>query len=414
MRTKCFGLFFVLALGAVWCSPVTAAPFEVLMVASKITGQCTVLTPSATEPVAIEQGKAYPYGSAFVTAAGASLQLVFSEGNQCTLSGEGRLSTAEDKTTPSRKAITLGSGKLDIVLDQGFAEINALDIDGICMRASITTGGKLSCKSFTEGELRVFAVNSGNATVQASGPQFGIAKLEKDQEIMAAGSPDLTFVRLKAVKGPFVAKVWDVDSASATKEVPMETGAVIKILQKRSEVENSVVVTLLIIGPDDTVKEAITYNVKADSTAPGKEVVVAAPPGPSKPGLWNVTVRGAIGGTISPPGPNVQIAEGGSQRFMIKAGINYTIADVVVDGASVGPKTSYVLTNVSTNHTIAATFQSGKWEPMYATTLDKGPFSTTTTTTIPPRDVARARAFRWAFATSTTTTTRPPTPVGLR
>lgn len=368
MRTKCFALFLLLISGALLQSQVVAAPFELLVVAGKITGQCTVVTPGSAGPVAVEHGRAYPYGSAFMTASGASLQLIFSTGNECTLSGEGRLSTAEDKQTPTRKLITLGGGKLDLLLEPGFGEFNALDIDGICTRASVTTGGKFSCESFTEGELRVFVLNSGNAVIQTAGPQFSIAKMEKEQILMTACSPDLTFDRLKAVKGMFEATIRDADGVSTN--VAMETGSVIKILQKRSEVENTVVVTLLIIGPDDTVKEAITYNVKADSTAPAKETVLAAvqqePPN-------------------NPPPPEAKKEEPKQEPKKEPK-------------AKKQPAT-------------------GEWEPMWATTILNPPFPTTTTTTIPPRDAAAAEAYRRARLNgggTTTTTTQPPTPVGLR
>ena len=61
------------------------------------------------------------------------------------------------------------------------------------------------------------------------------------------------------------------------------------------------------------------------------------------------------GGTISPSG-TVSVNAGANQKFTIQAESGYKIQDVKVDGVSVGAKTSYTFANVSSNHTIAATF----------------------------------------------------------
>lgn len=61
------------------------------------------------------------------------------------------------------------------------------------------------------------------------------------------------------------------------------------------------------------------------------------------------------GGSISPSGA-VQVPAGGSQTFTITPGRGYHIADVKVNGASVGAVESYTFTNVQSNQTIAVTF----------------------------------------------------------
>ena len=47
---------------------------------------------------------------------------------------------------------------------------------------------------------------------------------------------------------------------------------------------------------------------------------------------------------------------GADQAFTITPDARYHVADVLVDGVSVGAVTSYTFTNVTANHTIAATF----------------------------------------------------------
>ncbi|MFN8586383.1 MAG: hypothetical protein U0704_01175 [Candidatus Eisenbacteria bacterium] len=45
-----------------------------------------------------------------------------------------------------------------------------------------------------------------------------------------------------------------------------------------------------------------------------------------------------------------------TQAFTITPAAHYHVADVLVDGVSVGTPTSYTFTNVTTDHTIAASF----------------------------------------------------------
>ena len=60
-------------------------------------------------------------------------------------------------------------------------------------------------------------------------------------------------------------------------------------------------------------------------------------------------------GAISPDG-TVMVAEGAAQSFAITPSTGNTIADVLVDGVSVGAVSSYTFTQVSQNHTISAAF----------------------------------------------------------
>ncbi len=61
------------------------------------------------------------------------------------------------------------------------------------------------------------------------------------------------------------------------------------------------------------------------------------------------------GGTISPAG-SVSVRRGQDQTFTITPDKGYAIADVKVDGKSVGAVTSYTFRNVTAGHTIQATF----------------------------------------------------------
>ena len=70
-----------------------------------------------------------------------------------------------------------------------------------------------------------------------------------------------------------------------------------------------------------------------------------------------LTINATAGanGSISPAGA-VGVVYGGSQTFTITPNANYHVADVLVDGVSVGAVTSYPFATVTANHTISASF----------------------------------------------------------
>ncbi|QIB70425.1 M28 family peptidase [Aminipila butyrica] len=73
---------------------------------------------------------------------------------------------------------------------------------------------------------------------------------------------------------------------------------------------------------------------------------------------YKITVSAGKGGTISPA--SASVAKGSNQNFSIKADKGYVIADVTVDGKSVGAVSTYKFNSVTAVHSIKATFkQSG-------------------------------------------------------
>jgi hypothetical protein len=70
---------------------------------------------------------------------------------------------------------------------------------------------------------------------------------------------------------------------------------------------------------------------------------------------YTLTATAGTGGSISPSGA-VTVSRGANKAFTITANTGYSIADVKVDGASVGAVASYSFSNVAANHTINASF----------------------------------------------------------
>lgn len=113
----------------------------------------------------------------------------------------------------------------------------------------------------------------------------------------------------------------------------------------------------------DGVKFAFRYQTKNGNTG-GCTVLIddvkltaagGSSENPTKPTTYTITASAGQGGSITPSG-EVSVAKGGSQTFTIKPSDNYEIEDVEVDGVSKGAVETYTISNVSENHTIAATF----------------------------------------------------------
>ena len=71
--------------------------------------------------------------------------------------------------------------------------------------------------------------------------------------------------------------------------------------------------------------------------------------------IRSISASTSVGGSISPIG-EVSVTLGSSETFTITPDSGYAIADVKVDGNSVGKVTTYTFSNVTANHTIHADF----------------------------------------------------------
>ena len=73
---------------------------------------------------------------------------------------------------------------------------------------------------------------------------------------------------------------------------------------------------------------------------------------------YTIAATAGAGGTITPKG-SVIANYGTTKKFTIRPNTNYEISDVKVDGVSQGAITTYTFSNVTTNHTIEASFTAG-------------------------------------------------------
>ncbi len=82
----------------------------------------------------------------------------------------------------------------------------------------------------------------------------------------------------------------------------------------------------------------------------------SAASGPTDPSTFDITVTQSANGTIS-PGTTI-VSDGDSLTFTITPDSGFQIADVLIDGKSVGARDSYTFMDIRSNHTITAKFAS--------------------------------------------------------
>ena len=106
-----------------------------------------------------------------------------------------------------------------------------------------------------------------------------------------------------------------------------------------------------------TVPAGSTFTVYAEYGEPGPATsgsfTATAPGGASS---YTITPTAGANGSISPATPQ-SVASGGHIVFTMTPAAGYEVADVLVNGASVGAVASYDITNVTANGTISATFR---------------------------------------------------------
>jgi len=82
--------------------------------------------------------------------------------------------------------------------------------------------------------------------------------------------------------------------------------------------------------------------------------------------VYTITATAGAGGSISPG--SVTVTHGSDQTFTITPDQGYQVADVLVDGLSVGAVASYTFNNVTSSHTLEAVFEvlKGDINPKFA------------------------------------------------
>ena len=132
-----------------------------------------------------------------------------------------------------------------------------------------------------------------------------------------------------------------------------------------------------ITAPADPTKTGYTFagwTPAIPTTMPAENLTVTAQwryngGGSSGYSYYTIKATAGAGGSISPSG-NVSVREGRDQTFTITPDKGYAVANVKIDGKSIGAVKSYTFENVSRTHTIEVIFMKANGNPQTGVFVD--------------------------------------------
>ena len=132
-----------------------------------------------------------------------------------------------------------------------------------------------------------------------------------------------------------------------------------------------------ITAPADPTKTGYTFagwTPAIPATMPAENLTVTAQwryngGGSSGYSYYTIKVAAGTGGSISPSG-NVSVREGRDQTFTITPDKGYAVANVKIDGKSIGAVKSYTFENVRRTHTIEVIFMKANGNPQTGVFVD--------------------------------------------
>ena len=132
-----------------------------------------------------------------------------------------------------------------------------------------------------------------------------------------------------------------------------------------------------ITAPADPTKTGYTFagwTPAIPTTMPAENMTIKAQwryngGGSSGYSYYTIKATAGAGGSISPSG-NVSVREGRDQTFTITPDKGYAVANVKIDGKSIGAAKSYTFENVSRTHTIEVIFMKANGNPQTGVFVD--------------------------------------------
>lgn len=292
-----------------------SAPFNPVFQLKQIHGACQVMQPGGSTYLPAEDGRAYGLGTAVSSAPDSTFVIVFSDKNECAVSGEARLRVIRNPADEKARQILLEQGVLDISLEAGYESANKLEVVAHCATISCLKGGKSSVDAKLDQDLYTQTITSIDTELKVAGPQFSVALLKKEQALAVTCAADLSYIRVKDIKGHVDIEIRGADGNPET--LTMDPGTTVKIMQKPSDIPGTTIVAILIVGPDGQPLKSNTYNVATEppQVPEGPTTTTGTEPPPTQPpaeGQWEpfysttttTSTTSTTQPTIEPPPPS--------------------------------------------------------------------------------------------------------------
>jgi alpha-tubulin suppressor-like RCC1 family protein len=233
---------------------------------------------------------------------------------------------------------------------------------------SISPSGTISVREFTNQTITMTA-NAG----------YRVADVQVDGASVGAVS-SYTFTNVQTTHTISATFTLDVYTVTASADVngsitPSGTATVNKGANQTYTITPNQGYQVLSVIVDGVNKGAITSYAFANITA--NHTISAY----FKAVTYTIVASAGTGGSISPLGTST-LNVGASQTYTITPSAGYSITDVQVDGASVGAVAAYAFTNLTSNHTISATFAANQSNTITASAGANGTISPGTVTVL--------------------------------
>ena len=256
------------------------------------------------------------------------------------------------------------SGTKNVKVEAGEVAIANIDLDP--MVESVVVSPTSATISVEETVTLIATVTYGNNTTDGdvtwSSTDLSVATVSSDGVVTGVGGGSAT-VSVTANKDT---------SKSSTAEVTVESPPSIPT-------PTAIVTPTPTATESPTVTPTPTVTVTPTPTATESPTVTPTPTPTATPTpTYTITATAGANGTVTPSG-TVSANHGTNQTFTITPSTGYSVADVLVDGASVGATTTYTFTNVIANHTISASFAINS----YSLTMTKSGSGSGTVTSSP-------------------------------
>lgn len=216
--------------------------------------------------------------------------------------------------------------------------------------ASSGLNGKISplgTLSVTQNTSYIYTIKANTGfkieDVSVDGISVGPVQSYTFNNISANHTISATFSVLNTYNITSSAETGGTISPSGITEINQGASVTYNIAPNNGYQISNVIVDNISIGSQET----YTFNdINSDHTISASFVQV-----------FTIDARAHLGGSISPSG-FIIVSQGASQSFTFFANTGYKIADVLVDGISIGPVSTYMFTNVMASHTIRVTFSA--------------------------------------------------------
>ncbi len=240
---------------------VQAERLEPVLRARDVSGTVTVRRPGASAFEPIEEGRTYPYGSRFRTAAESSVRLAMSDNSAVRVLASTEIAFNESSSDARVKSVQLATGEIEAALGPDFVtagnQLNVIAPDVITQ----AKGTLFRVASRFEQDLNIVIVRVLEGVVRILGENFEVAELSADQWVSLLSPQDASFVRLKNMRGNYEVTV--MDEGLSAKQLPTEEGSVLKVWQRIVPDTGERVVTAVFSDPDGNEVETVSAIFRA-------------------------------------------------------------------------------------------------------------------------------------------------------